>query len=130
MPHKLEISPGGTVMEEASTLFCLGSEVHLFIKYSYLFIHTPYLSIHLYNYLIHPSINLSLYRQKDGEFVFVSWTPTRDPESGKATGRRYSLRTNIHIELYTSTHTRIYASTYTLTYIHSMHNFNITFYFF
>ena len=57
MPHKLEISPGGTVMEEASTLFCLGSEVHLFIKYSYLFIHTPYLSIHLYNYLfIHSSI--------------------------------------------------------------------------
>lgn len=46
MPHKLEISPG-TVMEEASTLFCLGSE--------------------------------------EGEFVFVNWTPTRDPESGKAT---------------------------------------------
>ena len=45
MPHKLEISPGA-VMEEASTLFCLGSEVHLFIKYSYLSIDIPYLSIH------------------------------------------------------------------------------------
>ena len=57
--------------------------------YVYLYIRTQvhvYLSIYQ-NPFIHLLISLSLfiYQKKEREFIFVNWTPTRDPESRKVT---------------------------------------------
>ncbi len=70
MPHQLVIT-NGTIIEEGKTRLCLGSEVIINkqTKMCLLF-----------------KIEVIFTFQKEGEFVFVNWLPTKDAESGKPIG--------------------------------------------